>query len=263
MYQDNVEAYWSAANGAKKARTPCILAAALAVCFCFGQMSSAAESISILFLGDRGPHRPSERAQQIIPVMQARGINITYTENLGDLNAATLDKYDGLILYADQDKIEPAQEKALLDYVASGKGFIGLHCASYCFLNSSKYIELIGAQFKYHSVGNFRTRVVEADHPIMKGFGEFETRDETYVHTKPSQDCTVLLVHREGERDEPWTWVRTHGKGRVFYTAYGHDNRTWGNPAFQSLLERGIRWACGDSDVDNAVKGEHHVPKEN
>lgn len=127
MYQDNVDAYLAARHGAKNARTPCILAAALAVCLCFAQPSSAAESLSILFLGDRGPHRPSERAQQIIPVMKARGIDITYTENLGDLNTATLDKYDGLILYADQDKIEPAQEKAPLDYVASGKGFIVIH----------------------------------------------------------------------------------------------------------------------------------------
>ena len=44
----------------------------------------------------------------------------------------------------------------------------------------------------------------------------------------------------------PWTWVRTHGKGRVFYTAWGHDERTWGNPGFQNLVERGIRWACKD-----------------
>ncbi|MFP6693664.1 MAG: PVC-type heme-binding CxxCH protein, partial [Pirellulales bacterium] len=45
---------------------------------------------------------------------------------------------------------------------------------------------------------------------------------------------------------EPWTWVRTHGKGRVFYTAWGHDQRTWGNAGFQNLVERGIRWAAGD-----------------
>ncbi|MCH8830364.1 MAG: ThuA domain-containing protein, partial [Planctomycetes bacterium] len=44
---------------------------------------------------------------------------------------------------------------------------------------------------------------------------------------------------------EPWTWVRTHGKGRVFYTTWGHDHRTWGNAGFQNLLERGIRWAAG------------------
>ncbi len=35
---------------------------------------------------------------------------------------------------------------------------------------------------------------------------------------------------------EPYTWVRTQGKGRVFYTAYGHDERTWGNPGFLQLV---------------------------
>ena len=28
-----------------------------------------------------------------------------------------------------------------------------------------------------------------------------------------------------GSGREPWTWVRMHGTGRVFYTAYGHDER--------------------------------------
>ena len=36
------------------------------------------------------------------------------------------------------------------------------------------------------------------------------------------------------EGREPWTWVRTHGEGRVFYTAWGHDQRTWSNPGFRT-----------------------------
>ena len=31
----------------------------------------------------------------------------------------------------------------------------------------------------------------------------------------------------------------------MFYTAWGHDRRTWGHPGFQNLVERGIRWATG------------------
>src|SRR5262249_3507990 len=59
------------------------------------------------------------------------------------------------------------------------------------------------------------------------------------------KDRTVLEVRAEGDRKEPWTWVRTQGQGRVFYTAWGHDQRTWGNLGFQALVERGIRWAVG------------------
>ncbi len=88
------------------------------------------------------------------------------------------------------------------------------------------------------------------NHAITKGLDPFITWDETYVHTKHNEkDRHVLQVRDEGGRDEPWTWVRTHGKGRVFYTAYGHDGRTWSVPGFQDLVERGIRWAANKGDV--------------
>jgi len=207
----------------------------------------SAEPLKLLFLGDSGHHQPPDRFKQLQPVLKERGIELTYTDKMSDLNAGTLGKYAGLVIYANTTKIEPEQEQALLDYVAGGKGLIPLHCASYCFLNSPKYIELVGAQFQRHGTGTFRTILAEGDHPILRGFGGFESWDETYVHTKHNEmDRTVLEWRQEGDRKEPWTWVRTHGKGRVFYTAWGHDQRTWGNPGFQNLVERGIRWAVGD-----------------
>ena len=57
----------------------------------------------------------------------------------------------------------------------------------------------------------------------MQGWKTFETWDETYVHSKLNPDIIVLQERVEGDHSEPWTWVRTQGKGRVFYTAYGHD----------------------------------------
>lgn len=202
--------------------------------------------ISILFLGDRGHHEPAARFRQLQPVLASRGIELTYTEKVSDLNGETLAPYDGLIVYANSTELAPAQEKALLDFVASGKGFIPIHCASYCFLNSNKYVELVGAQFLRHGTGVFRTKIVAPDHPLIRGFRGFESWDETYVHTKHNEhDRTVLETRTEGNAEEPWSWIRTHGRGRVFYTAWGHDERTWGNPGFQNLIERGIRWAVG------------------
>jgi putative membrane-bound dehydrogenase-like protein len=202
--------------------------------------------IKVLFLGDNGHHHPAERYRQIQPVLAARGINLVYTDRAEALNPKTLAGYDGLLVYANTDAITPDQEKALLDFVAAGKGFIPVHCASYCFRNSEKYVALVGAQFQRHGTGTFRTTPARADHPILKDYSGFESWDETYVHTRHNdQGRTVLEYREEGGRKEPWTWVRTHGKGRVFYTAWGHDERTWGNPGFQNLLERGIRWAVG------------------
>ncbi|MDR3635859.1 MAG: ThuA domain-containing protein [Isosphaeraceae bacterium] len=206
--------------------------------------------LTVLFLGDKGPHRPAERYAQLAPVLSGRGIEMAYTENVSDLNAQALGKYDALIVYANTTEIGKDQEKALLDYVGNGGGFVPLHCASFCFLNSPAYIALVGAQFQRHGTGQFETTVVDPDHPIIKGLDPFRTWDETYVHTKHNtKDRHVLQTRDDPSGAEPWTWTRTHGKGRVFYTAYGHDARTWGHPGFHDLVERGIRWAANKGDV--------------
>jgi putative membrane-bound dehydrogenase-like protein len=209
---------------------------------------SAAESprLQVLFLGDNGHHTPADRFLDIQPALEASGINLTYTDRLADLSPELLGRYDCLVIYANFTQIQPAEEAALLEYVAAGKGFVPIHCASYCFLNSPRYVELVGAQFQRHGTGVFRTIIAEPDHPVMRGFNGFESWDETYVHTRHNEAGRTVLEYRlEGDSREPWTWVRSHGKGRVFYTAWGHDGRTWNHSGFHNLIERGIRWAAG------------------
>lgn len=213
----------------------------------FPMLAAEPKPLKLLFLGDKGHHKPEDRYRQLAAAMTARKIDVIYTDKADSLSAKTLNAYDGLIVYANIDNITPEQEAALLDYVAAGKGFIPLHCASFCFRNSKKYVELVGAQFQRHGTGTFRVGPAVKDHPITKGFDGFESWDETYTHTMHNEKDRIVLEYREeGKTKEPWTWVRTHGKGRVFYTAWGHDERTWGHAGFNNLLERGIRWACAD-----------------
>ncbi|MCX7409406.1 MAG: ThuA domain-containing protein [Planctomycetales bacterium] len=225
-----------------------ILFALLLSCSLIASVSAAEmpAKLKLLYLGDGGHHQPAVRFKQLQPVLKKRGIDLVYSDVIGDLNSATLKSYDGVVVYANIDAIEPEQAKALLDFVASGKGFVPLHCASYCFRNNDDVVALIGAQFLRHGTGTFRTTITLPEHPVMQGFKGFESWDETYVHTKHNeQNRTVLETRAEGDGHEPWTWVRTHGKGRVFYTAWGHDARTFANPGFHNLVERGIRYACG------------------
>src|SRR5687768_5700455 len=106
-----------------------IVCAALAAYWCSPTLAAESnDSISVLFLGDQGHHRPADRVRQLIPLMYDRGIAITYTEKLSDLNRETLAKYDALAIYANSERIAPDQEQALLDYVAGGRGLVVLHC---------------------------------------------------------------------------------------------------------------------------------------
>src|SRR5262245_21631533 len=132
-----------------------------AVCI-FAGAAMAAEPLQLLFLGDNGHHQPAARFKQLQPALRERGIELTYSDKVEDLNADTLGKYGGLLIYANTTRISAEQEQTLLDYVAGGNGFVPLHCASYCFLNSPKYIELVGAQFQRHGTGTFRTILTEA-----------------------------------------------------------------------------------------------------
>jgi putative membrane-bound dehydrogenase-like protein len=218
--------------------------------------------IKVLFLGDNGHHRPIERAADLLAPLARAGIDMAYTDDLNDLNTENLSRYDGLIIYANHTTISPAQEAVLLSFVENGKGLIALHCASYCFLNSPKYISLVGGQFESHNTGVFRTRIVDAKHPAMKSVQEFEAWDETYKHHRLSGDRHVLMVREEDGKREPWTWVRTQGKGRVFYTASGHDERVFRNTDYHRLVIQGIRWAVGRPDHEYKTKPFEYLPGE-
>ncbi len=234
-----------------------LAAATLLTCLAAASVSAdEPKPLRLLFLGDNGHHRPAERFAQLQPVLAERGILLDYSDKVESLDPRALAPYAGLVIYANTTEISPDQERALLEFVESGHALVALHCASFCFLNSPKYIDLVGAQFLRHGTGTFRTSIVAPDHPIMRDFDGLSSWDETYVHAKHNEkDRTVLEVRAEGDAREPWTWVRTQGKGRVFYTAWGHDERTWGKRGFQNLVERGIRWA---TQGDPAKAGPYH-----
>ncbi|MDQ8184204.1 ThuA domain-containing protein [Pelagicoccus sp. SDUM812002] len=172
-------------------------------------------------------------------------IRMKYVETTDVLNTADLAEADVVMLYANYSEITTEQEKALLSFVEDGGAFLPVHCASACFGHSEAFVDLVGARFKSHGYEEFSTRIAEGheDHPIVEGYEGFVTKDETYVHADHNDEGREVLMYRE---DEPWSWTREQGKGRVFYTAYGHDMNTWGQAAFHDLMIRGILWAVGD-----------------
>jgi putative membrane-bound dehydrogenase-like protein len=203
--------------------------------------------LRVLFLGDNGHHRPADRFKDLEPVLAGRQMELVYTDSLDALTPANLAGYDCLLIYANHVRIEPAQEQALLGFVQEGGGLVPIHCASFCFLNSQRYVTLVGAQFKSHGTGVFQETILQPGHPVMTGLEPIESWDESYVHTRHNPDRQVLAERRDGDAAEPYTWIRQHGRGRVFYTAWGHDGRTWTHAGFQKLVENGIRWASANS----------------
>jgi type 1 glutamine amidotransferase len=184
--------------------------AIILIAFSFTQLhAQTPKKLELLFLGHDSKHHNSDVLASIMSKEYfKKGINITYTTNINDLNEKTLKPYDGLILYANYDTISSNHAAALLNFVKNGKGFIPIHCASYCFRNNPEVVELIGGQFKEHGYDSFPSVFKDYNHPLIKNITPFYTKDETYTHTLLSKNITILTERKDGNRKEPYTWIQ-------------------------------------------------------
>jgi len=225
----------------------------------FLTVTALGDPIRVLFLGHESKLHNSNEYYPILS--KSLGRDAIYFDYVTSVNQALddadyLNQFDALLLYANHPRISSVQWKNLLSFVRSGKGFIPVHCASWCFSNVPEYDQLVGGRFKSHQGAVFSPRVVKKMHPAVQGIGKLEAWDETYFHERHhSKNRTVLMVRDPlpgdpHDQPEPWTWVRTEGKGRVFYTASGHDERVWGKAEFHKLIKQGILWAVGEQVLE-------------
>ena len=217
-----------------------------------------ADEIKVLFLGGGGGgpesgHNGRLNHKKLIPHFLRAGIDLTYSNSHDDLNKETLSKFDSVVLYTGGSNSKPERVTALTTYVEGGGGLVAVHHTCGAFEGTEPFVKLVGGEFARHGSGYFTANHVKGkeDHPALGGIDEFETWDETYVHKNLNDDRTNLQTRDEKGRPEPWTWVRVQGKGKVFYTAYGHDGRTWEQPEFQKMITSAAIWVSKRKPTPN------------
>ena len=218
-----------------------------------------ADPLNVLFLGGGGggpetAHNGRINHHKLIPDFLRSGIEMTYSDNLNDLNPQTLANYEAVILYIGARNDKPERILALISFVENGGGLVALHHTCGAFEGDKRFVSLVGGEFASHGSGWFSAKHVkgQSGHPALGGVPEFEVWDETYVHKSLSADRTDLQIRDENGRPEPWTWVRTQGKGRVFYTAHGHNGRAWEHPDFQRMIAAATIWAANRTPSKSA-----------
>jgi type 1 glutamine amidotransferase len=190
----------------------------------------------------------------------------------------------------------PQGKQALLDAVAGGLGFVGVHAASDTFHTepdpddrsnryvahgerSDPYLRMLGGEFIVHGsnprLQTARLSVKDKKFPGLEGVASpISFTEEWYSLKDFAPDLHVILAletqEMKGECYQrapyPITWARSHGKGRVFYTALGDRAENWPNPFFLNLLGGGIRWAIGevnaslDKNLTQATPGYSEIP---
>ncbi|MFX1499811.1 MAG: ThuA domain-containing protein [Promethearchaeota archaeon] len=163
-------------------------------------------------------------------------------------------KYDTTIFFTQFGKFTEEQEKNVLDFIGSGKGFIGLHGASASFKQHPKYYEMIGGRFIGHKKKtHIDIRIIDKDHPIVKNLDDFTFFDEPYRHDFSLKgDMKVLAVadyHDEQDPEpEPIIWVKTYRKGRIVFCALGHQAKSLKSEIFRMIIRNSVKWVLNEEE---------------
>jgi len=207
------------------------------------------------------------------------------TDDYSVFTAETLRQFDVVCLNNTthlkfDPKKTPQRCKALMDFVKSGKGLVGIHAAADNFYDWPEGMEMMGNKFTGHPWGGGGTwaiKIDEPDHPLtapFKGKG-FKVKDEIYRTDPPlytrdkqfvlmsldmSDPTTKAKAQKPEDADIGITWVKDWGKGRLFYCSLGHNNHIFMTPAILEHYLRGIQFAAGDFDVDTKPKASVKGP---
>ena len=221
---------------------------------------------------------------------EKNGFEVVCTKD-GRVFDGDLDQYDAIAFYTSGDLTKPNKRKTppmtpqgkkkLLDTVAAGKGFVAFHAATDSFHSKGKrnevqkkldpYIAMVGGEFVTHGPQQEAVvRVTSPGFPGAAGFGkEKSLREEWYASKNFAKDLHVILVQEtKGMQGGcyqrppfPATWARMHGKGKVFYTSFGHREDIWTNPMVQGLILGGFAWVMGNVKADITPNIDAVTPK--
>ena len=188
------------------------------------------------------------------------GQPLLYSKNLND--------FDAIFFFGVREiDLAPAQKADLLSFVRDdGKGFVAAHAGATAFFSWPEFGEMLGGRFDEHPWGIIDAPVLVEDHtfpgmgnlpPTFQHIDEYyQIKDFSRLHARVLLGLDVShlpldgpLIHHK-DADFPLAWAKTYGKGRVYYSALGHDPSNWDERAVQQMYFEALRWALRLTDAD-------------
>jgi type 1 glutamine amidotransferase len=188
-------------------------------------------------------HDPALVANLVAGQLLERGWLVEVLQGVDSLPDVDLGRYDLIVPIWSLGIQHAAAQQAVLAAVEQGVGLATFHGGIDWFADRL-YAQMIGAHFIYHPPSSrYRVTVEDANHPVTLGLESFEVDTEQYYfHLDPSNH--VLTSTYFDELRMPNTWVRTYGRGRVFYCSLAHTIEVLEEPPVRRLLLQGMQWAA-------------------
>lgn len=174
---------------------------------------------------------------------------------------------DAIFFLGHRDVPVDAQQKAdLLKFVRDdGKGFVAAHTALTAWDSWPEFGEMLGGKYDGHPWNTTTGGIVNEapDFPATRHFPPaFTFTDEFYQPAGFSRTSARVLLRLDVAKlpanadvhvkdgDLPLVWAKTFGKGRVFYSSFGHDAKVWDDRDIGQMYLEAIKWALGTTEGD-------------
>ncbi|MDR0704300.1 MAG: ThuA domain-containing protein [Planctomycetaceae bacterium] len=191
--------------------------------------------------------------EQYLKTDKSNSIEAASVEDAEFLATDVIFDYDVLLLHFKNYKPlkrNEAAQKNLAKFVENGGGLFIFHFACGAFEDWKEFDQYAGRvwdkQKRAHDpYGKFTVEYVDHEHPITKGLENFETSDELYTCLKDSDVPIHVLAEATSKVDKkryPMAFTAEKGKGRIFHTTLGHDDKSVNHNGFQTLLQRAVYW---------------------
>ncbi len=178
------------------------------------------------------------------------------TESADVFTPENLKQYSAVVfLCTTGNVLNDQQQKAFEQYIKAGGGYVGTHSAADTEYDWPWFGELNGAYFKSHpkqqeAVFNVIDQNNISTAHLPKVWKRF---DELYNFKWIGTDLNILITIDENTytggangEDHPMAWYHDFDGGRAFYTALGHDNKSWEDPLYLQHVLGGIKYAMGE-----------------
>lgn len=216
--------------------------------------------IQILLISGKNNHEWQKTSPLFTKIMEEDGcFKVTVTERPDTLKARDLKPYKVIASNWNAFPESSRQwgetaEKAIMDFVNGGGGFVLFHAASASHYDWPEYQRMVGASWgkntRHGAIETFEVKVVDHRHPVTRGMNNFMITDELWVEMDQQSGNQVLCTawsssgNNGRDQDEPVVIYRNQGKGRCFYLVLGHDETAMTNPGWKTLISRGTEWAA-------------------
>lgn len=230
----------------------------------------AQHKIKVLnFQADNGFQHKSKKAglEMIERLGQVNNWEVVTSRDTADITIENLHTFDVIVFNnncGNKGRIfSDAQHWAFQNYIRSGGGFVGIHCAGAIWHEGGEfqswYEGLIGTRLIDHPQVQEANLIVEdtlcactAHLPkvwkVKDEWHRFSVNPRKNVHVLISLDENSYQGEQKMGGDHPFTWYQYYDGGRSFFTSLGHTSEIYSDENFQKLVQGGIVWASGAID---------------